>query len=128
MEQPSSDGGVEAVGQLVSGDDAEFVIDAKDQYGNHLDTIETFTFDVFQVARDGVDASDPPKMAFTSSTLEYDVPRKLLTGRIMQVRRNGCYTITSSHVSLFFGMIRYALFETEYITHIHAYNCVPVEL
>ena len=34
---------------MVSGEDAAFVIDAKDQYGNHLETIETFRVEVFQV-------------------------------------------------------------------------------
>eukprot|EP00976_Prorocentrum_cordatum_P106500 1194465-Prorocentrum_minimum.AAC.1 len=45
--EPAEGGGDGA--SLVSGEDAAFVIDAKDQYGNHLETIETFRVEVFQV-------------------------------------------------------------------------------
>ena len=77
--------GATPVLSLVSGEDADFAIDARDQYGNHLDTIETFTFDIFQVERDGVVATDPPKFAFTTTRLQYDDVRRLLTGKILEV-------------------------------------------
>eukprot|EP00240_Pyramimonas_obovata_P006390 CAMPEP_0118927486 /NCGR_PEP_ID=MMETSP1169-20130426/4944_1 /TAXON_ID=36882 /ORGANISM="Pyramimonas obovata, Strain CCMP722" /LENGTH=306 /DNA_ID=CAMNT_0006869247 /DNA_START=20 /DNA_END=936 /DNA_ORIENTATION=+ len=92
-------GGGEPAPVLVSGTDAEFTIDSRDQYDNHLDTIETFTFDIFQVERDGVVAADPAKFAFTTSRLEYDSARNLLTGRIQEVKPNGEYQVFVRFVS-----------------------------
>eukprot|EP00959_Pyramimonas_sp_CCMP1952_P207434 4339297-Pyramimonas_sp.AAC.1 len=45
---------------------------------------------VFQVARNGVEAADPLKMALTIPALQYDSERSLLEGQILRVTPTRC--------------------------------------
>ena len=84
----------------MSGQDAEFTVDARDKYFNHLDTVEQFSFSVFQVSRNGAEAAAPPKMPFAiPSPLQYDQTLHKLRGTVRHVIVRGSVGLWTLKIS-----------------------------